>query len=77
MNKRRGRIHAAPWNPKELHLGPADDCHACGTAETVPQVDEDRLIELIDPATGIGRGLVASLVIWAAACFVLAWWWWS
>lgn len=70
-------VHAAPWNPKELHLGPADDCWACGTMieatlRSIERADRDNTAASIYSA--IGAAVLFAVVLVAVVAEI--WWTW-
>lgn len=69
-------VHAAPWNPKELHLGPGSCCYACGTWSVEAAAKEegavaDALAELEELEERERLGSSVFLTIAAAVLFAV------
>ncbi len=65
-----GELHRSKWNPKELHLGPADNCYTCETWKD-PRKRTD------DEAAVIFSALSVGLLTLVLVAYGVSRWWWS
>ncbi len=71
MSPHNGELHQSKWNPKELHLGPADNCYTCETWE------DPRLPLTEDEEAEIFFAFSVAVLIWVLAAYGVGRWWWS
>lgn len=71
-------VHPAPWEPRELHLGPADNCYTCGTwTDPTPAELDQALLEILEADVERRRdgrpSVLSALVLFLIVAGLVAW----